>query len=545
MIAEQLLARLRRTVRAAAALSAFFGSIVFLGWAAPPLALPGFLPPLVTMSANSALCFILAGAALWLSQDERGEAWRHRVAGAAAASVALLSGLTVVEYFSQHDLGIDRLLFAEPWHAANAPAASARMALSTALSFCLAGAALLTVNVAPRRGLAPAEPLAFSVVAISLLALIGYVLDVPIRGVGFYYQMALYSALALVILGGGILCLRPARGLMATITADSAGGVMARRFLPAVVGVPVLLGWLRSVGTQVGFYNVEFGRLLLVLLVITAFTALALWNAALLNRMDADQRRAAEALRAERQALAEANERLTTTSRFKTDFINTLNHELRTPLTTIQSGLHLALTDPATAASAGLQASLETVNHSVGRLLRLVEGLLDLSKIEAGRLECQLAPCGVAQLLDEGVSNHRPTAAARGIALSSFTAPGVRPVTVDYDRILEVVDNLLSNALKFTPSGGEVNLIARSWGEQFVCIEVEDNGIGIRPEDQPRLFQRFSRIANPHGRHVEGSGLGLAICKAIVEGHGGAIWVQSGEGRGSRFCFTVPAARPG
>ena len=534
----RLIASIKAASRIASAIVFLVGCVVLLGWKFD-VTLPGFFPPLVTMSANAALCFILAGVSLWMLRIERTHQRMRLLAQAFAMVVSLTGLLTFMQYSFGLDLGIDRLLFKEPLRSGET-FSQYRMAPSTAVSFFLAGLALFFLDVESRRGLRPAEFLALGTIAISLLAVVGFILDAPLYGIDFYYQMAMYSTAALIILGCGVLFVHPDRGMMATITSNSDGGFLARRFLPVALGIPLVLSWLRLTGERAGFYNIEMGRLLFVASSMIAFTIVTWRNAALLNRMDIKRHLAEEVLRSKQKELEETNERLKEVDRLKTEFVNILNHELRTPLASIQGGIDLVLDNSAASLTPDQVSFLRTAKNNADRLRRLINNLLDISKIEAGHMEFRFAPFEPSLLIEEGISNNHPKAREKGIHLVSSTISEISQVKIDHDRILEVLDNLISNAIKFTPPDGEVRIMVRQWGKAFACIEIADSGIGIKKEDQDRLFEKFYQITNGKEGKSEGTGLGLAICKSIVEAHGGKIWVESAYQKGSRFYFTVP-----
>ena len=240
------------------------------------------------------------------------------------------------------------------------------------------------------------------------------------------------------------------------------------------------------------------------------------------------------------EELRQVNERLKELDKLKTEFVNTVNHELRTPLTSIKEGINLVLDGSAGPVTGDQATFLQIAKNNIDRLHRLINNLLDISKIEAGRMELHPTRFHLSLLVEEGISLHRLKAKEKGVHLSLSTIPDLLPVEVDRDRMLQVLSNLVNNAIKFTPNGGEVRLITRPWDGQFVCICVQDSGPGIRQEDQNKLFGKFQQIGDEKQRKTGGTGLGLAICKAIVEAHGGKIWIESEVGKGSRFYFTVP-----
>ena len=211
-----------------------------------------------------------------------------------------------------------------------------------------------------------------------------------------------------------------------------------------------------------------------------------------------------------------------------------VSHDLRNPLGTVSAAAELLLDIELPEEKKTEQ--LQIIRRASIRMNRLIEDLLDVSRIEAGGLTVEPRPTELEPLIDEAVELHALRAQEQGIELVADLAPGLPRVLCDHDRLLQVIFNLLGNAFKHTPRGGMVTLSAHPSGGQVV-VSVRDTGEGIEPANLERIFDRFWQARN-HGR--SGAGLGLTIVKGIVEAHGGRIWVESELGRGSAFHFTVP-----
>jgi PAS domain S-box-containing protein len=230
-------------------------------------------------------------------------------------------------------------------------------------------------------------------------------------------------------------------------------------------------------------------------------------------------------------ALADAN-------RLKDDFLATLSHELRTPLNAVLGWARLLVTG---------RVQPDRVNHALSVIERnaqaqhrLVEELLDLSRIESGQLRLQIEPVDAAVVVQNALEAVRPAADARALELATLIDPAARWVTADADRLRQIAWNLLSNAVKFTPSGGRVTLALEAAGNK-VRLTVRDTGCGISPAFLPRVFERFSQGDGGGARGVRGLGIGLAIVRELVEAHGGtAEALSEGEGQGATFTVTLP-----
>jgi two-component system, NtrC family, sensor histidine kinase KinB len=231
--------------------------------------------------------------------------------------------------------------------------------------------------------------------------------------------------------------------------------------------------------------------------------------------------------------------RLAELDRLKSEFVMTASHELRTPLTSIGMGIDLLLESALTKLNDKEQQLLSAAHEDLQRLKALVNNLLDLSRIEAGKMEMEFSSSPVRPLFEKVVDSFKIPAEQKGVALSFDVPAGLPNVKMDGNKIAWVLTNLISNALHFTPRGGTIRLVAETFGP-FVQISVGDNGPGIPYEYQSKIFDKFVQVKSE--KILGGSGLGLAICKEIVHAHGGTIWVDSVPGAGSTFHFTLPVA---
>jgi signal transduction histidine kinase/HAMP domain-containing protein len=262
-----------------------------------------------------------------------------------------------------------------------------------------------------------------------------------------------------------------------------------------------------------------------------------------MRRLAIEVRRTAQYLEEQSDELTRLNEELAKANRLKSDFLANMSHELRTPLNSIIGFSDMLLTQEIGALNAMQQDFLETVARNGRHLLQLISELLDLSKIEAGHLQLVSESLDLRELLREAADSVRAQTEQRRHVLDLELPPSPLTVTADHVRVRQVLLNLLSNAIKFTPDGGKVRLLGRR-EDGAVRVEVIDTGIGIAPEDQPKLFKEFIQVDASASRHYEGTGLGLALCKRLVELHGGRIGCESARGQGSTFWFTLPGPEP-
>jgi len=244
------------------------------------------------------------------------------------------------------------------------------------------------------------------------------------------------------------------------------------------------------------------------------------------------------------EKLAKANIRLKEVDRLKSEFLANMSHELRTPLNSI-IGFSEILIDGLAGDLSAEQVDFITNIHTSGKhLLQLINDILDLSKIESGKMKFEPKEFVLAALLEDVKTTVSSMVNKKGQELSVEMSEGLGRIFADEFKVKQILLNLLSNASKFTPQGGKIKIRCRleeeDGGSEVVVISVSDTGIGIRPEEQEVIFDAFRQVDGSSTREYEGTGLGLTITKKMVEMHGGRIWVESEYGRGSTFTFTLP-----
>jgi len=311
------------------------------------------------------------------------------------------------------------------------------------------------------------------------------------------------------------------------------------RAAKSYLGVPIpaggeIIGVLSVQSTEVeGRFTESDQRLLTT---IAANVGVALQNARLFEET--------------RQARAVAEE----ADAAKSAFLSTVSHELRTPLTSvlgfakiIRKRLEERIFPHVVSDDRKVRQAIQQVGDNLNvvvsegeRLTKLIDDVLDLAKIEAGKLEWHMAPLTVPEILDRATAATSSLFEHKGLKLIREVEDGLPPVIGDQDRLIQVVINLISNAVKFTDAGAVTCRATRRDGE--IVVSVIDTGLGISAADQPKVFEKFKQVGDTLTDKPKGTGLGLPICKEIVEHHGGRIWVESETGKGSTFSFTLPAA---
>ncbi|HUR68757.1 MAG TPA: response regulator [Candidatus Thermoplasmatota archaeon] len=250
-----------------------------------------------------------------------------------------------------------------------------------------------------------------------------------------------------------------------------------------------------------------------------------------------EARYAAEELRRQNFAMQEA-------TRLKSEFLANMSHELRTPLNGIIGFADLMASGKVGPVNPEHEEFVQDILTSARHLLQLINDVLDLAKVEAGRMEFRPETFDPKEVLEETLVVVRPLAERKGIEMRVETAPEIATVDLDPVRFKQITYNFVSNAIKFTPERGSVTIRVAAEGPDRIRLEVQDTGVGIRAEDIPKLFHEFSQLDAGMAKHHQGTGLGLALVKRLAEAQGGTVGVQSAPGKGSTFHVILPRAAP-
>jgi PAS domain S-box-containing protein len=248
-----------------------------------------------------------------------------------------------------------------------------------------------------------------------------------------------------------------------------------------------------------------------------------------------------------KEELEKANKQLREIDKLKDNFLSTVSHELRTPLTSIKSFVEILLNydeDKTTQ-----KEFLGIINEESDRLTRLINDFLDISKIQAGRMQWKTEELSVTDAINSAVNTARPLIDKEKLTVTVNAEADLPKVLCDRDRLVQVVTNILGNAIKFTPESGKITLKAwfdknQSLEPAAVTVSITDTGIGIAPENHHKIFENFGQVGDVLKDRPKGTGLGLPICKKIIENYKGKIWVDSDLGKGTTFLFTLPVAKP-
>jgi len=224
----------------------------------------------------------------------------------------------------------------------------------------------------------------------------------------------------------------------------------------------------------------------------------------------------------------------------KTDFFAKVAHELRSPLIAMDKSLVLLLSKTPGELNSDQENFISIVSRNAKRLTLLLNDLLDLTKLEARKMQLIMEPVSIYKAVEESVEVFRPWAETKNISIEKKMQPGLPISHFDMVRIIQVINNLLSNAIKFTPEEGMITVEGFLRDDHQMQIAVQDTGVGIPPNEVSRMFERYYQASSTSKVRATGTGIGLTVAKEIVELHGGKIWVESDVGKGTRFVFTLP-----
>lgn len=225
----------------------------------------------------------------------------------------------------------------------------------------------------------------------------------------------------------------------------------------------------------------------------------------------------------------------------KSDFVSKVSHELRTPVVTVQNSISLLLSKTTGTLTQDQEKFLSIAQRNLGRLAHLIDDLLDLSKIEAAKMKLELAPHSIEKLINEVCDTLITWMQTKAIKIEYKVQKGIPKLKVDGNRIIQLLNNIIGNAIKFTPKGGVVTIEAKTDEiKKIVFVSITDTGIGIAKDDLDKVFDKFQQVGERVSTDISGTGLGLAIAQEIVRMHSGKIWVESEKGQGAKFTFTLP-----
>ncbi len=535
---SNLTGRMRFSAAAAGVVGVAIALTVIVGWIFNITVLENMHAGLATMKINTAVALLCCGASLWLQVVTRRRSRWESAAQLLAAAAVIIGLLTLIQYTLGVNLGIDELLRRDT--SSVAPLHPGRMSVATAMCLVCTGSAIGLLD----RSAGLSQAMALAAVAISMLDMLGYAYGIKsLYRVAAFSTMALHTAGIVCVVSIGVLLARPHRFAHRMLSSPSAGGVMMRRLLPGTLLIPLILGWLQLRGQYAGWYDNEFGLSLFALTTILILTTLVWWNARLLDRSDM-RRRHLEADRADLLVRERGARQRAENALFARDqLMSMVSHELRTPLTPVL--LIATALENRPQLPDDVRDDLRVVREQVQIESRLIDDLLDLVSLGQGKLAIKRQSVDLNELCRKVIENFSAAFAGKGVQLHRELSARRALVNGDSGRLQQVLRNLLDNALKFTPAGGQVWVGASDGEGGQLVLEVRDSGVGIEPEALGRIFGAFEQGDLSTKRRFGGLGIGLTICRMLVGLHGGTIRAASGGAdKGATFVVELPASKP-
>lgn len=518
------------------------GVLSFTGWVFDLPRLTDWYNNGISIQPNTCIAVIAAGAGLiFLTFGYR------RVAACLGVVVALIGGTVVFQYLTGVNLGIDVLLMFDRTWGRVGVVTPGRMGPPGSVSWTIIGLTLFLTSISgtphepgPAFQLRPLIPvLALLTTAISTLSIIGYIYGASVLyTVPTLTVIALQTATFILAISLGLLTTVTERGPMRLINDDSPAGLITRRVVPAIIALPVLVGFIRLTGERAGLYDTAFGSALRTVIEIGLFLLLMGWTGNAISRQ-------ARRLELQRGELLEREHELRTvaeaSSKLKDEFLATLSHELRNPLNVVLGYSELLLRTPQIADTPHLLQISKALKRNAQSQSQLINDLLDLSRLQMGKVSLNREIVSLGTILDNAVETVRADATAKNITISVTSPDELFVVNADPLRMQQVVWNLLNNAVKFTPDGGAISLSLQSENGS-VLLTIEDTGPGIDPEFLPHVFEMFRQADSSSVRRHGGMGIGLALVHQLIQLHEGSISIVSdGPGHGAKFTIRLPA----
>ena len=532
--AEVSFSSLDLTVRVAAAAAFCLGVLVLVGWQFDVSLLKSGVPGQSATQPMTAVCFCLCAISLGLSGASRG-IYRSLMTLCAVIPLGVVI-LTLWQNALDTDWGLDRVLFPDAvvHEQPGQFLRPGRTAGATLLAIVMLSSCLLLSRERTRAANRLYVALATVGMLFSATVVLAYAFSLKVLyAMGLYAHVSLNSGITLGTLFAGVLLLRPELGWMRVLSSDTVGGESGRRLLKWSGSLLVVLAVIVQVCTSNSLYGAELEATLVTLAAVGLLFAGIVSHAERLNSVDVARRSAANKLRLVEEELAHS-------VRAKDAFLAVLAHELRNPLASLRNGVEIVRR------SSGTDRTLEQTAAMMGRqmnqLVRLIDDLLDLSRITQGTIELQRERVGLKDVVDRAIEVCRDSISVRAHTLSVAPIDESAAVDGDLRRLVQIVANVLSNSVQYTEPGGRISITVANEGEQ-ISIGVSDSGVGIPPEALEHAFEIFSQVRATRAHSDGGLGVGLALVRSLVHLHGGTVTAHNmGAGSGSTVIIRLPTA---
>lgn len=531
----------------------FSGCIVLFGWILDIPVLKSISPQLVTMKANTSICFIFIGVSLWLYQEKRRNnrlgLW---IARFLTSIIFLIGFLTFLEYVFKCNFGIDQILFKEP-STAILTSSPGRMAYNTSFNFVLVSVALFMIEARSAVFLYIAQFAVIFVGLIALLSLVGYLYGASPLYIGLHFStaMALHTTVLFLMICICYLFMNSQKAFMKNVSSDNYGSIVLRRIFPVAIIVPLFFGWMKIYAEKKGWFSPELGVAFVAIFNLSVIGLFIYILSAYLNRLDVRRKRAEDELQLAYTKLTETQERLIHTE--KMDAIGRLAsgvaHEVKNPLGIVLQGVEYL--QNVEVLTKGQHAEvLQMILFNIKRADNIVRGLVDFSRVDTFHAK----PEDINEVIKSSIGLIQHEVKAHSVEIIQELQDNLPKAMVASGNMRQVFINLFINALQAMPQGGKLfirtsqikidkevikkNNVFFHLGEGALLVEVEDTGVGISEENLPKITEPFFTTKGPH----MGTGLGLSISNSIIEVHRGILDIQSEEGKGTKVSVILKIA---
>lgn len=476
----------------------------------------------IAMNPFVACCFILSGTAMLLITSQK--PIKKKVATYLSYAISLSGAVKIILKIIGVPNGIDTILYHQKVISDYAGNPNT-MAPQTAIAFILVGIAMARHDQETASGKRPSEYFALVVLLLALVSFMGYIYSIPLfYSVGNFMPMAFTASIEFLLLAHAILFAYPDRGLMAEMTSNNAGSIMARKIFPAILTFPIVLGLLRLLGEWHKLYDSEVGVAIYTISIIMLLVIATWYTVRPLNRADMALKTANKRLKERTGQLEELNKELES-------FTYSVSHDLRAPLRSINGYAKILAEDYAPLLDEEGQNIVKIVVRNAEKMGTLIDDLLDFSRL--GRKEVSKTNINMTQLAGR--------IAHEQLHINALVSVDSMPSALgDYALISQVYQNLISNAIKYSSRKESPQIRVSSFQNEYdeTVYYVRDNGAGFDMKYYHKLFGVFQRLH--HDNEFSGTGVGLAIVKRIISKHGGEIWAEGTPNEGATFYFSLP-----
>lgn len=519
-INTRLATHLRFFSKVLATLVFLIGFFAVLGWQLDIDIFKKVTPNLPVIAPNTACSFVLIGLFLFfLNNAKENRKILRAIVNFFSISIAVLGLLTLIEYIFRLNVGIDKLFFPDKM-GTNV----IRMSPQSAFNFLLVGTALFFYSSAKKRHVLWGQIAIIVAGTTALISLFGFIYSVTgLYTIAPYKGMAVHTAAAFVLTFLGILALCPETGLTRIFVSRGLSGMAARRLLSALLTI-LAIEILVMLGGRVGFYSFSYESLAHLIIVTGVFIFLIFYSFRSLDR------------------LAEAEkslEHLKEVDRAKTEFVSIASHQLRTPLTSVSWFSEMLLRHEVGPLNQKQKEYLDEVYAQNRRMIDLVDDLLNSSRIDMGMLSIEPRKIDLKDILENVLEEMDPLVREKNIELEKNIAESLPSVETDPEMVRIIFQNLISNAVKYTPERGKVTVALFPAGSHLE-LKVSDTGYGIPKSQQSRVFTKMFRADNIRSKVTDGTGLGLYIARAVAKELRGKLHFVSEENKGTVFSLEIP-----